>query len=204
MADELTNVLVAGYPSVETANRDFDALVERVRAKQVQLEAVILVAHDTDGKVTVQKTGDNLGHTGAKWGGGVGFLVGLAAPPVLASVVVGAAAGAVLGRVADHKMEQGLHDKLGEAMKPGTAAIIAMFDADQRLAVEQALPGSPAKSVVETDKKGSAALKDSLAEAMGKFNQDRSALPIPDRTFGGVAGRTLRESVAGLADGPGP
>ena len=29
-----------------------------------------------------------------------------------------------------------------------------MFDDDQRLAVEQALPGSPAKSVVQTDKKG--------------------------------------------------
>ena len=39
-------------------------------------------------------------------------------------------------------------------MKPGTAAIIAMFEADQRLAVEQALPGSPAKSVVETDNEG--------------------------------------------------
>ncbi|MGZ6313289.1 MAG: sulfatase-like hydrolase/transferase, partial [Candidatus Limnocylindrales bacterium] len=136
-----------------------------------------------------------LGRTGTKWGGGVGFLVGLAAPPLLASVVVGAAAGRVLGKVADHKVQQGLHDKLGEAMKPGTAAIIAMFDADQRLAVEQALPGSPAKSVVETGAKGSKALKDSLAEAMGKFNQDRSALPIPDRTFGGVAGRTLKDSI---------
>jgi len=196
MADTITDVLVAGYQSVEAANKDFDALIGQVKAKKVRLEAVILVAHDEDGKVTVQKTGDNLGHTGAKWGGGVGFLVGLAAPPLLASVVVGAAAGAVLGKVADHKMQQGLHDKLGEAMKPGTAAIIAMFDADQRLAVEQALPGSPARSVVETDKKGSTALRDSLAEAMGKFNQDRSALPIPDRTFGGVAGRTLKDSVA--------
>ena len=196
MAGELTDVLVAGYQSIDAANTDFDTLIGQVRAKQVRLEAMILVAHEADGKVTVQKTGDDLGRTGAKWGGGVGFLVGLAAPPLLAATVVGAAAGGVLGRIADHKLEQGLHDKLGEAMKPGTAAIIAMFDADQRLAVEQALPGSPAKSVVETDKKGSVALKDSLAEAMGKFNQDRSALPIPDRTFGGVAGRTLKDSVA--------
>jgi arylsulfatase A-like enzyme/uncharacterized membrane protein len=204
MAGELTDVLVAGYPSVDTANTDFDALIERVKAKQVRLEAVILVAHAKDGTITVQKTGDNLGRTGAKWGGSVGFLVGLAAPPLLAATVVGAAAGAVLGKVADHKMEQGLHDKLGAAMKPGTAAIIAMFDTDQRLAVEQALPGSPARSVVQTDKHGSAALKDSLGEAMGKFDQDRSALPIPDRTFGGVAGRTLKDSVADWLMIPGP
>jgi len=204
MAEELTDVLVAGYQTVEAASKDFDALIEGVKAKDVRIEAVILVAHGNDGEVTVQKTGDDLGRTGLKWGSGVGFLVGLAAPPLLAATVVGAAAGAVLGRVADHKVEQGLHDKLGEAMKPGTAVIIAMFDADQRLAVEQALPGSPAKSVVETDKKGSAALKDSLAEAMGKFNQDRSTLPIPDRSFGGTAGRTMDTSVGDWSMIPGP
>ena len=195
MAGGSTDVLVAGYQSVDAANKDFDALIKRVTSKQVRIEAVILVAHGQDGTVSVQKTGNDLGHTGAKWGGSVGFLVGLAAPPLLAATVVGATAGAVMGRIADHKLEQGLHDKLGAAMKPGTAAIIAMFDTEQRLAVEQTLPGSPAKSLVTTDKKGTTALKDSLAEAMGKFDQDRSALPIPDRTFGGVAGRTLKDSV---------
>ena len=204
MTSQLTNVLVAAYQSVDVASTEFDGLIAQVKAKQVRVDAVILVAHDEAGNVTVQKTGDSVGRTGAKWGGGVGFLVGLAAPPLLAATVVGAAGGAILGKVADHKVEQGLHDKLGEAMKPGTAAIIAMFEADQRLAVEQALPGSPAKSVVETDKKGTKALTDSLAEAMGKFVQDRSALPIPNRTFGGVAGRTLKDSVADWLMIPGP
>ena len=89
------------------------------RRSRCVVEAVILVAHDQDGNVTVQKTGDDLGRTGAKWGGSVGFLVGLAAPPLLAATVVGAAAGGVLGRIADHKLEQGLHDKLGEAHEAG-------------------------------------------------------------------------------------
>jgi arylsulfatase A-like enzyme/uncharacterized membrane protein len=204
VADESTEVLVAGYQDAETAGKEFDALVGRVKARQVRLEAVILVAHDVAGNVTVQKTGDHLGRTGAKWGGAVGFLVGLAAPPLLAATVVGAAGGGVLGRIADHKLETGLHDKLGAAMKPGTAVVIAMFDADQRLAVEQALPGSPAKSIVQTSRKGTAALTASLAEAMGKFSPDRTVLPIPDRTFGGTAGRTLRESVPDWSMIPGP
>ena len=88
-------------------------------------------------------------------------------------------------------------------MKPGTAAIIAMFDADQRLAVEQALPGSPAKSVVQTDKKGSAALKGSLAEAMGKFEPgpQRPADPRSHlRWRGGPDAQGLRRR---LADDPG-
>lgn len=200
----MTNVLVAAYRDVDGATKDFDALTEDVKARTISIEAVILVAHDADGAITVQRTGDSLGRKGAGWGGGVGVLVGLAAPPLLASVAVGAAAGAVAGRFVQHRLESGLHDKLGEAMQPGTAAIIAMFDPEQRFAVEQALPGSLAKSVVETDKKGTSALQASLAEAMGKFVQDRTALPIPDRAFGGVAGRTMRESVADWSMVPGP
>ena len=44
------------------------------------------------------------------------------------------------------------------------------------------------KSVVETDKSSIEELKRALAEAMGKFEPDRSSLPIPDRAFGGTAG----------------
>lgn len=69
---------------------DFDALVALVSGKQARVEAVILVAQDADGVVSVQRTGDQLGRKGTGWGGGVGFLVGLAAPPLLASLVVGA------------------------------------------------------------------------------------------------------------------
>ena len=38
--------------------------------------------------------------------------------------------------------------------------------------------GSPLKSVVESDQDGIDELKDALAEAMGKFNPDRTVLPI--------------------------
>jgi hypothetical protein len=48
-----------------------------------------------------------------------------------------------------------------------------------------------------------AALKDSLAEAMGKFSPDRTVLPIPDRSFGGTIGRTMDQSVADWTIVPG-
>jgi arylsulfatase len=204
MAETLTDVLVAGYRDVATAEADFEALVAQVKAKAVRIEGVILVAHDADGNVSVRRTGDSLGRKGAGWGGAVGFLVGLAAPPLLAATVVGAAAGAIMGRFADKKVETGLHDKLGAAMKPGTAAIIAMYDEDQRLSVEQALPGALARSIAQSDKKGDMALKASLAEAMGKFSPDRTVLPIADRKFGGSIGRTLDGSVGDWSFIPGP
>ena len=138
------------------------------------------------------------------WGGGVGVLVGLAAPPLLAATAVGAAAGGIVGKFAEHKVASGLEAGLGEKLKPGTAAIIAIIDEEHRLAAEQALGGSPAKSVAPMDKHGLRGLKDALAEAAGKFVPDRTVLPIPDKTFGGTAGRTLKDSVADWSFIPGP
>ena len=106
-------------------------------------------------------------------------MVGLFAPPLLASVVVGGAAGAVVGKFADHQLKAGIRDKIGAALPPGSAGIIAVLDDDQRLAFEQALPGAQLKSVVQTDQHGLVrGLKASLAEAMGKFSRDRTKLPI--------------------------
>ena len=143
----------------------------------------------------MQRTGDNLGRKGTGWGGGVGLAVGLFAPPLLASVAVGAVAGRVLGRFAGNKVEKELRDKIGENLPPGSAGIIAIFDDEQRVGVEQALSGALLRSVVQGDKKGMGALKESLGEAMGKFSPDRTVLPIPDPNFGGAIGRTLDTSV---------
>src|SRR5262245_39758952 len=195
MAETQTDVLVAGYQYIEAATSDFDALVALVKEKKVSVDGVILVTHAKDGAVSVQQTGDHLGRKGLGWGGGVGLAVGLFAPPTLASAAVGAAAGGLIGKFVDHRVEHGLHDTLGENLPPGSAGIIAVFDDEQRLAVEQALTGAVAKSIVQTDKRGVRALKDGLADAMGKFVPDRTVLPIPDKAFGGTAGRTMDESV---------
>src|SRR5262245_30107454 len=186
MAETTTDVLVGGYPDVDAATKDFDALVALVREKTVTIEAAILIIHAEDGTVSVRQTADRRGRKGVKWGGGVGFLVGLAAPPLVAATAAGAVVGGLVGRFVDKRVETQMHDKIGENLPPGTAGIIALFDHERRLAVQQALPGALAKSIVQTDKKGVRALKDGLAEAMGKFVPDRTVMPIPDRAFGGT------------------
>jgi arylsulfatase A-like enzyme/uncharacterized membrane protein len=195
MSDAPTDVLVAGYQDIESATADFESLVALVKDGQVEIEGVILVTHDEDGNVSVRQTGDHLGRKGAGWGGGVGVTVGLFAPPLLASAAAGAVAGGVVGRFVDHRLQHEIHDRIGENLPPGTAGIIALFEDEQRFAVERALPGAVAKSVVQTESSGIRALKDGLAEAMGKFVPDRTVLPIPDKRFGGTIGETLDESV---------
>ncbi|MGZ6622465.1 MAG: sulfatase-like hydrolase/transferase [Solirubrobacteraceae bacterium] len=195
MTETVTDVLVAGYKDIATATDDFESLVASVVGKQLEIDGVILVTHDAAGHVSVRQTGDHLGRKGAGWGGGVGVAVGLFAPPLLASAAVGAVAGGVVGKFVDHRVRSEIHDKIGENLPPGSAGIIAVFDDEQLLAVEQVLGGALLRSVARSDKDGIAALKDSLGEAMGTFKPDRTMLPIPDRAFGGSAGRTLSDSV---------
>ncbi|HET8982841.1 MAG TPA: arylsulfatase [Pedococcus sp.] len=188
-------LLVAAYPDVEVAEAEFRALADKVRAKELSSQGMILVGRDADGTPRLMDTGNHLGRRGAGWGGGAGVLVGLFAPPMLGAAAVGAAAGAVVGHFAGHKLTAAIQQQVGAALKTGTAAIIGVFPAESRLDVERVLPGSPVKSVVESDERGIDELKAKLAEAMGNFNPDRSVLPVPDRGFSGVGGRTIDESV---------
>ncbi len=113
---------------------------------------MILAEHDAGSRVRVTQTGDHLGRRGLGWGGGVGVVVGLFAPPLLASVAVGAAAGGLIGKFARHRVDSGIEKSLGDKLGPGTAVIITVVDDDDRLAAEQALAGSPAKSVAPRDR----------------------------------------------------
>jgi arylsulfatase len=189
------DLIMAPYPSIDAAQGDFDALVQLVKNKTVRSEGVILVERDAAGQVRVTQTGDHLGRKGMGWGGGVGLVVGLFSPPLLASVVVGGAVGGVVGKFAKHKIDSGLEEGLGDKLPPGAAVVVAIVDDDDRLAAERALADTPAKSVVSMEGSGVTELKSALAAAAGKFNPDRTVLPIPDRVFGGTAGRTLKESV---------
>jgi arylsulfatase len=198
------DVIMAGYQSLEPAQKNFEAIVKLIKDKQVRSKGVILVEHDADGKVRVTQTGDHMGREGMGWGGGVGLVVGLFSPPLLASIVVGAAVGGLVGKFAKHKLDSGIEKGLGDKLKPGTAAIIAVVVSDDRLTAERALADSPAKSVAQMDKDSLKELQDALTEAAHKFSPDRTALPIPDRTFGGTIGRTIDQSVADWTIVPGP
>ena len=140
-------------------------------------------------------TVNHLGRKGMGWTGGVGVLVGMFAPRLLAPVMTGAAASAVLGALAKARIESGIEKGLAEKLKPGTAVILAIVEEADKLAAEQAMAGLAAKSVADIEGSGLQGLKQALAEAGGKFDPDRSVLPIPDRKFGGTMGRTFDKSV---------
>jgi arylsulfatase len=165
MSDTEFDVVIAAYLIPDLAQQDFDALVKLVTDKQLTVEGVALVTNDADGNVTLNETGDHLGRKGMEVGGGVGLVVGLFAPPLLASVVVGGAAGALAGKFARHRVESGLEDKMGAALPPGSAGIVAIYDRAKASTVDATLTSAVRKSVAQVDGGSVKQLKAALAEA---------------------------------------
>jgi arylsulfatase len=162
--DEL-DVLVAVYLIPDLAQRDFDAFVKLAKDGTISTDGVVLVTKDAEGEVTVQETGDHLGRKGATVGGGVGLVVGLFAPPLLAATAIGAVAGGVLGKVARKRVQAGIGDKMDDALPPGSAGIIAIYDHDDAEAVAGALENSIRSSIAQIDKASAKELKAGLEEA---------------------------------------
>jgi uncharacterized membrane protein len=165
MSDKHKDVLIAAYLFEDLAKQDFDALLKLAGQKTITVEGVVLVQKDADGQVHVTETGDHLGRKGAKIGGGVGLVVGLFAPPLLAATAAGAAAGVVLGKFTKHRLESGIAEKMDTALPPGSAGIIAVYDTDGAGAVDKALANAVKKSVAQIDGTSAKELKTGLAEA---------------------------------------
>jgi arylsulfatase len=165
VSDTEYDVVIAAYLIPDLAHEDFDNLVKRVADQELEVEGVALVTVDADGEVAVEETGDHLGRRGVKLGGGVGVVVGLFAPPLLAATAVGAAAGALVGKFAQHKVSSGLGDKLGDALPPGSAGILAIYDRAKTELVTATLVSAVRSSTAEIDGGGVKDLKAALAEA---------------------------------------
>src|SRR5580765_1457951 len=165
MSDDQKDVVIAAYLFDDLAKKDFDAVLKLAEDKTITVEGVVLVQKDDEGEVHVTETGDHLGRKGAKVGGGIGLAVGLFAPPLLAATAVGAAAGAVTGKFAKHRLESGIAEKMDTALPDGSGGVIAVYDSDGADAVDKALANAIKKSVAHIDGMSAKELKTGLAEA---------------------------------------
>src|SRR5207237_2139330 len=151
MSDEQKDVVIAAYLFEDLAKKDFEAVLKLAEDKAVAVEGVVLVQKDAKGEVEVNETGDHLGRKGLKIGGGVGLVVGLFAPPLLAATAVGAAVGGVAGKFAKHRLESGIGKKMDAALPPSSGGVIAVYDSGGADTVDKALVNAVTKSVAQLD-----------------------------------------------------
>jgi len=159
-------ILVAPYESLEDAQRNFATLRAQLHENRFELREALLVTKGPKGKPHVVEISSRHARSGAGLGAGVGLLVGLVMPPFVASVALGAAAGALVAMFADHSLRSGLQHEVGDALAVGTGVVIAMAKPDSRIYVERVL--SDAIQVSALDFAGSTitSLESAIADAM--------------------------------------
>src|SRR6266480_4564057 len=149
MSDAQKDVVIAAYLFDDLAKKDFEAVLKLAEEKRITVEGVVLVQKDEKGEVEVSETGDHLGRKGLKIGGGVGLVVGLLAPPLLAATAVGAALGGLTGKFVRKRVEAGIGEKMDDALPPGSAGIIAVYDHDHAEVVDETLANAICKSTAQ-------------------------------------------------------
>ncbi|GIK58150.1 MAG: DUF1269 domain-containing protein [Chloroflexi bacterium] len=124
-------LIVAAFQSENGAK---DAWMQLKAAKWgglIKIERMAIVRRTTKDKVKIRESGDPGGGRGAVVGTVVGGVIGAIAGP-LGAVVVGGATGALVGGVTAKFYDSGIPDerlkKIGEALKPGTSAIVAIIE----------------------------------------------------------------------------
>jgi len=162
--EETTDVLIGGYLSAEAAKDDYEA----VRQCGARLWGAVVVTKDLDGELSIEQT-DHMVEEGAAGLAGVGFVVGLFAPPLLAATAIGAALGAVGGKVLHKKTGSKIEQAAGETIPIGGAGLIVAYKHADAATVEPAVTRAIKKVVGEAEGHHAKALKGALADAQAKM-----------------------------------
>ena len=167
LGHEHTDVLIGGYLSRDAALEDY----ESVLGCGARLWGAVVVSKDLKGEVSVEQT-DHMVEEGAAGLAGVGFVVGLFAPPLLAATAIGAAVGAVGGKALHEKTGSKIEESAGETIPVGGAGLIVAYKRDDAAVVEPAVTRAIKKVVGEADGRHVEALKGALADAQRKMEQE--------------------------------
>ena len=167
MTDDNLALYVASYSDPSSAKDDFAAL-KAAEGDDLEIVGAVVMSRDADGKVDVLEVGDEATVGGAWIGGGIGLVVGLFAPPLLASTAIGAGIGALLGHFTKKHEEKELGVELDEYFPANSSAVVVVID-DKYLDRVQA-------ALTKADKNISKAIDqddyDKLSKAVSKGAKD--------------------------------
>lgn len=150
--DMPVQVIVAAFQNEEGAEDAFKKLKDAKKEQVIAIENAAILRRDEDGKLHVKEVRDMSGGKGAAIGGVVGAVAGLLAGPL----VLAAGAGALIGGLAAKLHDSGFHDErlkqLGEALTPGTSALVAVIEHTWVRDVEKSLTDYGANVTTESVK----------------------------------------------------
>ena len=149
VTDGAYTLFVADFSDTATAWTAYEALLAAEDGATVEIEGVLVVKRNAEGKLDIQKATDHSTKTGLEWGVVGGVVLGVLFPPsILASAATLGAAGAAAGKIRQlhHRIELG--KELDGAIEPGHSGILALVSDPGAVEIRNAL--AAADHIVES------------------------------------------------------
>src|SRR5215471_8666245 len=140
------DAIVAAFPDEGGAAKALKEL-RGVDKDLIGIKQAAVLVRTTDGKLEIRES-HHVGR-GAVLGGLAGAVVGLVAGPVGWVAVGGAAIGALAARLRDSGFPDARLKELGEALTPGTSALVAIIEHRWVAEVEKQLQAEGVKYAIE-------------------------------------------------------
>jgi len=129
MSDVPVQIIVAAFQEEKAADDALRNLKTAKWAGLIGIQNAAVLRRDQKDKLHVKELKDWGGGKGAAWGGALGAVVGVLAGP---GILVAGAAGALIGGLAAKLRDSGFSNErlqaVGESLKPGTSAIVAVIE----------------------------------------------------------------------------
>jgi uncharacterized membrane protein len=150
----MTVLFVLGFPTREKAEAVLEATRDLQKQDLLDLEDAALAWRTADGRIKIQQTYSPAavaGAGGALWG----LLLGLIFTVPIFGLAMGAASGAIAGKLTDLGIDDKFMKEVAAALEPGTAAVFALVRRSTPDRVQAALlPYQPTiiRTSLSTDK----------------------------------------------------
>ena len=159
-------ILVAQFADMNAAEAAYEALRDAEISGAIDIDGVLVVNADHDGKIRVKRMSDHTSRNGFVWGAVAGAALAVIFPPsLLAGLVAGGVVGGAIGKVGNQLKKGQVAAELATVITPGTSGIIAVVDLAAVGEVEATIPESKAVKAVPVDKETAAVVKEAAAAA---------------------------------------
>ena len=160
-------IIVAQFADMDTAKVAYEALLDAEAKRAIDIDGVLVVNADYQGKIHVQKMTDHTTRNGFLWGAVAGVVIGVIFPPsILASAATVGIAGAAAGKAGNLLKKGAVASELADVVKPGTSGIVALVSITAIDAVKETIPQATEVKAVPVDAETADAVKEA-AQAAG-------------------------------------
>lgn len=159
-------LLVARFADPDAAGAAYEALREAEAQRAINIQGVLVVDADDEGKIKVRKMTDHHTRTGLVWGAVAGAALAIIFPPsILAGAALGGVVGAAAGKVGNIKAKSEVARELADVVTPGTSGILAVVDINAVDDVKKSLPEADEVKAVPVDDETAAAVNEAAKAA---------------------------------------